>query len=239
MMPRPHDGHPSTATAATTTRRWAGQRSRRHAVLTLVSLLAALFVAVVAGAPTARAHDALSSTTPSTEAAIPDLPAQVTLTFNEPPLELGTQVIVRGPLGQPVTAGTPAVSGNTVTQPLEVPGPAGDYTVTYRITSSDGHPLTGTFTFTVATGTTSTTRSSAPAAPLHTDPAAPPGPATKAPSGSEARQAQADSADSQPGQSATSSILAIAGVAVAVAFVAVVIVTAMRRSGKADDADQA
>ena len=42
--------------------------------------------------------------------------------------------------------------GTTVTQPLAGGLPAGAYTVEWRVTSADGHPLSGTFGFTVAQG---------------------------------------------------------------------------------------
>ncbi len=71
--------------------------------------------------------------------------------FSEPPLSIGTQVVVTGPSG-PVQQGTPTVAGNVVSQAISASAPAGDYTVSYRVASDDGHPVTGTFSFHATTG---------------------------------------------------------------------------------------
>jgi hypothetical protein len=41
-------------------------------------------------------------------------------------------------------------------------GPAGAYTVVWRVTSADGHPVSGTFAFTADEASTSPTTTSAP-----------------------------------------------------------------------------
>jgi hypothetical protein len=46
------------------------------------------------------------------------------------------------------------VDGATVVQPLTADLPAGGYTVDWRVTSADGHPLSDRFAFTVAGGAT-------------------------------------------------------------------------------------
>ena len=52
----------------------------------------------------------------------------------------------------PVAQGAAAVQDATVVQPLIGDAPAGVHTVVWRVTASDGHPLSGAFTFTVAAG---------------------------------------------------------------------------------------
>ena len=84
-------------------------------------------------------------------AALPTPPADVTLEFAAPPQPLGTQVRVTGLDGTPAPMGEPDVRGATVVQPLAEALPAGSYTVEWRLTSADGHPISGTFSF-AATG---------------------------------------------------------------------------------------
>jgi copper resistance protein C len=69
------------------------------------------------------------------------------LTFDEPAIAMGTQIVITGPSG-PAQAGAPRLVDNTVTQELQAGAPAGDYTVAWRVTSADGHPISGTFAFT-------------------------------------------------------------------------------------------
>jgi copper resistance protein C len=55
--------------------------------------------------------------------------------------------VVTGPQG-PVQLGAPEVTESTVSQNLQGGSPAGQYTVAWRVTAADGHPLSGTFGFT-------------------------------------------------------------------------------------------
>ena len=81
------------------------------------------------------------------------VPAEVVLTFDQPALAVGTEVLVRGPGGE-VQTGKPVLVDTVVRQAVRG-GPAGAYTVTWRATSADGHPISGRFGFT-------TTAASAP-----------------------------------------------------------------------------
>ena len=54
--------------------------------------------------------------------------------------------------GTEVAAGDPQVLGATVETPLAANGPAGSYTISYRVVSADGHPVSGELTFEVTTG---------------------------------------------------------------------------------------
>jgi hypothetical protein len=88
-------------------------------------------------------------------------------------------IIVTGPAGQAQT-GKPVLSLNTITQRLRAGSPAGRYKVAWRVTSADGHPVTGQFSFTAkaaaqARTTPSTTPSAAtPSAASTPSPAATP-----------------------------------------------------------------
>jgi copper resistance protein C len=55
--------------------------------------------------------------------------------------------VVTGPQG-PVQLGAPEVTESTVSQNLQGGSPAGQYTVAWRVTAADGHPLSGAFAFT-------------------------------------------------------------------------------------------
>ncbi len=111
--------------------------------------------------PSALAHDELLATSPTDGASVPVAPGSVTLEFGGEVLALGTEVLVTGPDGSPASDGTVEIVDGTVLAPLRADLPAGTYDVRWRATSSDGHPLSGEFGFTVVQGT-------APAAPSPT-----------------------------------------------------------------------
>ncbi|WP_216699360.1 copper resistance CopC family protein [Actinotalea ferrariae] len=75
-------------------------------------------------------------------------PDAVVLTFSADQLAVGAVVAVIGPDGQEWGEGATTVSGVTVTQPLREGLPSGEYQVTWRSVSGDGHPVDGTFRFT-------------------------------------------------------------------------------------------
>ena len=142
------------------------------------SLLLALGVAAgvalgVVGSPTpASAHDVLERSTPSDGAALDRLPGTVELDFSEAPLAVGTQVVVTGPTGN-VSEGSPSVEGSTVRQKIAASAPGGDYTVTFRVTSDDGHPVTGSFSFHAMVGLDGSTATAGPSVHVRqADPAA-------------------------------------------------------------------
>src|SRR5215211_5427577 len=64
-----------------------------------------------------------------------------------PPLALGTRIVVTGPSGQ-VQSGRPEFD-NRVGQALQPGAPAGSYEVIWRVSSDDGHPVSGRLSFTV------------------------------------------------------------------------------------------
>jgi copper resistance protein C len=111
--------------------------------LSLLALVAALAV----GGGAASAHDELIGSDPqdgATVAAVEDL----TLTYSGQISPVGAAVQVEGPDGS-VTVGGPTVDGAEVVQPLEQELTPGDYAVVWRVTSQDGHPISGEFTFTL------------------------------------------------------------------------------------------
>lgn len=118
----------------------------------LARALAAVLIVgtfVLVGSAPAAAHAALVSTTPTKGQTLNAAPTQVTLTFNEPVQANLVTVAVVSQNGQPVAVGKPTATDATVTQALG-PVQAGHHTVNWRVGSADGHPITGTFSFTVA-----------------------------------------------------------------------------------------
>ena len=113
---------------------------------TLATAVLAL-AGLVIGASPASAHNVLKSTNPTDGKKIARPPSSVVLTFDEPAIALGTKLVITGPEG-PVQMGKPSLVDNTVTQDLQPGSPAGAYTVDWRVTSADGHPISGSFTFT-------------------------------------------------------------------------------------------
>ena len=112
-------------------------------------------LALVALATPAFAHAELKSSNPAKGASVAEAPKQIELTFNE---AVSPQTItVTGPQGAQWTVGQIAVAGPVVTAPVTAIGPAGEYTVTYKVLSDDGDPVTGTVAFTLTTPATTTT----------------------------------------------------------------------------------
>jgi hypothetical protein len=102
----------------------------------------------------AAAHNELIGSAPADEAIVDTAPTQVVLEFDQPVQTDFGLVAVLDATGVHHEQGEPEVIGSTVTQPLGALDP-GVYEISYRVGSADGHPITGTLSFTVA-GTGST-----------------------------------------------------------------------------------
>ena len=126
-------------------------QSRRFAVVvTLVIIIAFVVVAVApafAATPAGLAlHAQLLGSSPKDGSTVATA-EQVVLTFNEDVDPTFVKVSVKGPDGSE-TAGKPTVADREVTQALAPDLPAGEHVVTYRVVSTDGHPVSGSVTFT-------------------------------------------------------------------------------------------
>lgn len=94
----------------------------------------------------AGAHAVLVTSTPPWGAAVAAMPRDLTLGYDEDVVPSYARVAVVTPAGQNV-AGPPRVSGSQVVVPLTA-GPAGSYTVRWRmVASTDGHVTEGAFSF--------------------------------------------------------------------------------------------
>ncbi|QBJ96642.1 copper resistance protein CopC [Rhodococcus sp. ABRD24] len=106
-------------------------------------------LATMAGIGTAAAHSAVTASTPENASQIATAPPQASITFNEALQEKFASLTVVGPDGNLWSKGDPTVQGNTVSVPLDGLGPVGEYTIAFRVTSADGHPVSGTRVFTL------------------------------------------------------------------------------------------
>lgn len=120
------------------------------ALLGLITLLAFLLGPALLVAGPASAHDSVESTSPAAGATVPTAPETVSLTLSERPLALGTQIKVNDAAGTNWADGAVQIVDNVASQKLKAGAPAGPYTVQWRVASSDGHPIEGTFGFTAA-----------------------------------------------------------------------------------------
>ncbi|MEQ0559979.1 copper resistance CopC family protein [Amycolatopsis sp. NEAU-NG30] len=110
--------------------------------------LAAAAWTLLLSAPPADAHSILVSSSPSRDAALAQAPAEAALVFNEPVENQFTELAVIGPDGTSHWESGPAsVVDARVSAPLRALGPAGTYTIRYRVTSADGHPVSGAIPF--------------------------------------------------------------------------------------------
>jgi methionine-rich copper-binding protein CopC len=97
-------------------------------------------------AGTASAHAQLLLTDPANGAQLAGVPKVVTLTFNQPVLAIGSVLEVVGPGGN-MAVGKPSLVDREVHQAVRPGAPGGSYTVLWRVTSVDGHPISGQFGF--------------------------------------------------------------------------------------------
>ena len=115
-------------------------------------IIAALIaIGVITGIGTAQAHTALIASDPPANAALSAGPGRVSATFNEPLQTTFAAMTVVGPDANLWSAGDPEIRGATLAVAVRPLGPPGEYTVNYRVTSADGHAVSGSWSFTVTT----------------------------------------------------------------------------------------
>ncbi|WP_427173349.1 copper resistance CopC family protein [Arthrobacter sp. 92] len=126
-------------------------RSTRQLLSVLLGAVVFAAALLFAAGP-ASAHDVAESTSPADGTTVPVPPAKVSITFNEHPLALGSQVKVTDAAGTNWADGAVEIVDNVASQRLKEGAPAGKFTVVWRVVSSDSHPIEGTFTFTATAG---------------------------------------------------------------------------------------
>jgi copper transport protein len=120
--------------------------ARRVTLLaTLAVLLSLLF------ATPAAAHAELLSTTPANGDQLTRPPSEIQMTFSESVNLVDDGIRLVGHVGATVPTPEPTVDAQTVTWPMPADLPEGPYIVTWRVVSSDGHPISGAFSFGIGT----------------------------------------------------------------------------------------
>ena len=125
------------STPALTLRRWP-------ALLAAASLL---LIALLGAAP-AWAHAQLIGTDPPPGSVLPEAPEQVTLTFSEPVLLTSRRITTYDAEGGTVDSSATSSDGEVTVRSKDELG-RGTFTVAWFVVSSDGHPISGSLTFSV------------------------------------------------------------------------------------------
>ncbi|MEU7614809.1 copper resistance CopC family protein [Micromonospora rifamycinica] len=137
--------------------------SRPAVVRSAAALLAAVLALLVVATP-AWAHNTLRSASPAREATLPGTPTEITLEFMQRLDPTLTTIVLTGRGKQRIPTGDPVVVGARSTVAVTGTLPNGTYTVAYRVVSADGHPVQGSYPFTVADPAASAAPSEQPAA---------------------------------------------------------------------------
>lgn len=210
------------------------QTTARRLPLVPVALAATLLAAflVLFSPLAASAHDALVSSSPEADSTVETLPNELTLTFSAKLItgDGATEVVVTDADGNAVTDGAPTVDGAIVTQPLKAEAIAGEYHVIWKVVSSDGHPTSDEFFFTVTSGSVAPPTATPTTAPAT---AVPSPDATTTPG---TTTTPTPDAEASSGASAWIWALSIGGIAVIAALMVWFTVRA-RKNGSATDSD--
>lgn len=118
------------------------------------------WVAAVAGAfvlgslvvAPAAAHDALLASDPPDGAVLEAAPEEIALEFTGKVLDINPEMQLTDADGAEHAVSEARIDGTSVTWDLLEPLPAGTFDVIWVVTSSDGHPIDGKFSFTVEAG---------------------------------------------------------------------------------------
>jgi copper resistance protein C len=129
---------------------------RRLVVVWAGLLLAAMPLAAILTASVASAHATRLSADPADGAVLTTGPGRVSATFNERLQTTFAAMTVVGPDGNIWSTGDTTVQGAVASIALRPLGPVGSYTVNYRVTSADGHVVSGSWSFRLTVAGTGT-----------------------------------------------------------------------------------
>ncbi|MGW5650592.1 copper resistance CopC/CopD family protein [Streptomyces humi] len=130
----------------------AATTRRPRTPLTALLLLGAVLTLLLGGAGTASAHATLNRSDPADSALLKTAPQQITLTFSESVTLSDGSLRVLSPKNLRVDRGAvghAAGTGDTAQVRLAGKLPEGTYTVAWRAVSTDSHPISGAFTFSI------------------------------------------------------------------------------------------
>lgn len=178
--------------------------------------LALAATALIATAGPASAHDQLIGSTPAADATVEGLPAELVLTFSAViSADAGaSEVQVTDAAGTDI-AGVPVADGTALTVPLEQDA-SGVLAVLWKVVSSDGHPISGEFSFTVTAPAAPTESPTPTASPTPTESATPT--ETAAPTATPTPEPAADDSDAGATGWIIAGVLLLIALAGAVAY---------------------
>lgn len=144
--------------------------------LALVAAFLLAFAALLFAASPAQAHDELLGSDPASGSTVDALPAQISFTFSGiiATDDGASEVSVTDASGTELTDGAPTAQDNVLTQALAGEA-SGTLSVLWKVVSSDGHPISGEFEFTVS-GAPTPTPTTTPEPTATTDPTQTPTP---------------------------------------------------------------
>lgn len=127
---------------------WAYGSPHLRVRAALFAVAVALVAFIFGAASPSTAHDQLLMAYPADGSISPRAPAELQLTFSQSPMPGTATVVAQTNTGASVPLPTPATNRGVVTVAWPSNQPAGTYRASWRVTSSDGHPINGTWTFT-------------------------------------------------------------------------------------------
>ena len=130
----------------------AGRHARRTrpSVAGLVAAALAAVATLLVPAVPAAAHNALKAATPARDARLTTAPKQISLEFMQKLDPAFTTIALSDAAQRKIPTGAPTVTGAKGVVTIGEPLANGTYTVAYRVVSTDGHPVQGSYRFTVA-----------------------------------------------------------------------------------------
>lgn len=143
--------HTLTCQGRVVPRRLRSEMGNVNLIMRTGVVATAALILWMSGSGIAAAHTALAGSDPAENATVTAPPAAIVLTFTEDINPAFANVAVSSADGRNWVSGSPRVEGPRLTAALGPDRPVnGVYTVGYRVVSADGHPVTGSFSFTIA-----------------------------------------------------------------------------------------
>jgi len=117
----------------------------------ILTVLALVLAALAATATASGAHSRVLSTTPGSGSVVTAPPERLDVVFNSDVLPRGATLRLTDPSGQEVRLGGVDVSGPRISASVPVLTATGTYAVEYRVVTTDAHPVSATYRFSLAT----------------------------------------------------------------------------------------
>jgi len=133
--------------------------------LRTVAVSLGVFLLLTLGSGVAAAHTALAGSNPAKDATVAAAPDAIVLTFTEDINPAFANVVLSNAEGRKWESTAPRVEGPRLSFAIGPDRPGeGVYTVGYRVVSADGHPVTGSYSFTISGAPDEPAPTSTPAA---------------------------------------------------------------------------